>query len=379
VTNTVDQEWAKYAQALAALLYDRGDIRSIEWRDAVAEVPRHVFVPRAYEQNNRGEWVEWDTFGQWERVYAPKTLVTALANRSGWLEPISSTTTPELMVRMLETLDIRDGHRVLEIGTGTGYNAALLSHRLGDSNVFSVDIGEDLVAAAQDRLATVGYRPTVVAADGQDGLPDHGPYDRIIATCSVPSVPRAWADQVAPNGSILVDVRPSIGAGNLVHLYRNGSILEGRFSARSGSFMAMRHHGDTPSRQHAAVQNGEQRAHRTDGPLQPWKDTPVAWFLAHLGGLPRGVLYGWELDPDTRKPTVATLTAPNGAQARVNLSDHVVTESGPMSLWEPVEWAHRVWVEAGEPGWDRIGLTVTPDEQRIWLDNADNDRRWILH
>jgi protein-L-isoaspartate O-methyltransferase len=72
---------------------------------------------------------------------------------------------------------------LLEIGTGTGYNAALLCHRLGAESVFSVDIGAGLVAAARERLAALGYAPTLVAADGRLGLPGHGPFDRIIATC----------------------------------------------------------------------------------------------------------------------------------------------------------------------------------------------------
>jgi protein-L-isoaspartate O-methyltransferase len=63
------------------------------------------------------------------------------------------------MIRMLEALDVHSGHRVLEIGTGTGYNAALLSHRLGDTQVFSVDIDADLVELASQRLARTGYHP----------------------------------------------------------------------------------------------------------------------------------------------------------------------------------------------------------------------------
>jgi SAM-dependent methyltransferase len=90
----------------------------------------------------------------------------------------SSSTMPSLMARMLEALDVRDGHRVLEIGTGTGYNAALLCHRLGPRNVVSIDIDPTLVAAARSRLADLGYHPTLVAGDGTTGAVQHGPYDR---------------------------------------------------------------------------------------------------------------------------------------------------------------------------------------------------------
>jgi protein-L-isoaspartate O-methyltransferase len=91
------------------------------------------------------------------------------------LVPVSSSTKPDLMLRMLETLDVRDGHRVLEIGTGTGYNAALLSHRVGDHNVYSVDVDAELVRLARERLAGAGYRPTLAAIDGEGGLPEHAP------------------------------------------------------------------------------------------------------------------------------------------------------------------------------------------------------------
>ena len=108
------------------------------------------------------------------------------------------------MVEMLEALDLRDGHRVLEIGTGTGYNAALLSHRLGGEHVVSIDIDPDLVRTAEQRLKELGHFPTLVTGDGQAGVPDHGPYDRIIATCAVPEIPLAWIEQLAPGGQCLL-------------------------------------------------------------------------------------------------------------------------------------------------------------------------------
>lgn len=79
------------------------------------------------------------------------------------------------MTRMLEALDIHDGHDVLEIGAGTGYNAALLSHWLGDQHVFAVDIEPTLIRLARERLARIGYHPTLASANGANGLPEHAP------------------------------------------------------------------------------------------------------------------------------------------------------------------------------------------------------------
>ncbi|MGH3815480.1 MAG: methyltransferase domain-containing protein [Pseudonocardiaceae bacterium] len=83
-------------------------------------------------------------------------LITALVETPQLTTSRSSSSMPGLMTRMLEALDVCDGHRVLEIGTGTGYNAGLLAHRLGDANVFSVDIEPDLVDLARARLAFIG-------------------------------------------------------------------------------------------------------------------------------------------------------------------------------------------------------------------------------
>jgi protein-L-isoaspartate(D-aspartate) O-methyltransferase len=375
---TTELDWTTRARQLADLLRDRGDIRTPEWHAAIAGVPRHMFVPRAYEQDMTGQWTAWDTAGNWDRVYAPKTLVTALDDRRGFLEPVSSSTNPELMARMLEILDLRDGQRVLEIGTGTGYNAALLSHRLGDGNVFSVDVDPELITLARQRLGDWGHRPTLTTVDGQHGLPEHAPYDRIIATCSVPAVPRAWADQLAPGGTILVDLKLAISAGNLVHLHRRDhGALEGLFTPRWASFMAMRHRDD----EHVPVPRvgeGEgERCHPTDAPVPPWHE-PVVWFLAQLGGLSRDVEFGVVLDPETREPSAATLAAPDGSWARVGIADRTVTEAGEVSLWEPVEWAYRLWVDADRPGWERLGLTVDADGRNtVWLDKPSNIVRAI--
>jgi protein-L-isoaspartate O-methyltransferase len=187
------------------------------------------------------------------------------------------------MIRMLEVLDVHSGHRVLEIGTGTGYNAALLSHRLGDRQVFSVDIDADLVELASRRLACADYHPTLVAVNGEQGLPDHAPYDRIIATCSVSAVPWAWAQQTRTGGLILVDVKTGPNAGNLVALRRLPDRLEGRFLPKWAGFMAMRH--DNPAAQPPGGYPRRERFESTLGATslspQPW-DNLIVWFLAQF-------------------------------------------------------------------------------------------------
>ena len=182
------------AQVLADELEARGDLTDPAWKAAVAATPRHVLVPVAYEQRSNGEWCQSDVTSPsgLDRVYSTTTLVTALACRGTHYEGISSSTKPDLVVRMLEALDVHDGHKVLEIGTGTGYNAALLVHRLGGRAVFSVDLDAEIVDPARERLASIGFHPTLVARDGVEGLPEHAPFDRIVATCSVPAVPGAW-------------------------------------------------------------------------------------------------------------------------------------------------------------------------------------------
>ncbi|SDZ44941.1 protein-L-isoaspartate(D-aspartate) O-methyltransferase [Saccharopolyspora shandongensis] len=384
MTAQLDTAWKPRAQALADELESRGDLTDPAWKAAVAATPRHVFVPEVYEQDTNAEWrpVDVTSPSGLNRVYSPTTLVTALADRGTHSEGISSSTKPDLMVRMLEALDVHNGHKVLEIGTGTGYNAGLLSHRLGDEQVFSVDLDAELVDPARDRLASIGLHPTLVTRDGAEGLQEHAPFDRIIATCSVPTMPRAWCEQLEDGGLLLADIQLGVGAGNLALLRRDGDQLEGRFTDRWAAFMLIRHHNERPRMLHAPADAGA-RTRTTSTPPNPWQDNRVVWFLAHLMGLPPGVRYGMRFDPDTRQPTAGTITAPDGSHAFVMLEPTPngtwsVTETGPTPLWAAVERAQRQWREAGEPGWTRIGLTVTPDDQVVWIDQPTSEHQWSL-
>ena len=106
-----------------------------------------------------------------------------------------------LIVRMLDLAGIREGHKVLEIGTGTGYSTAILYHRLGDKNVYSIENDPALAAAAADHIHAAGYTPALITGDGLAGHKDAADYDAIVATCAVRYIPPAWLYQVRDEGT----------------------------------------------------------------------------------------------------------------------------------------------------------------------------------
>lgn len=376
-------QWREHARRLADALADEGTLHDPAWRAALEETPRHVFVPRFYVQQPDGEWAE--TAGEspdWlDAVYRNQPLITSLApTLNGNRVTVSSSTKPGLMVRMLEVLDIHDGHRVLEIGTGTGYNAALLAHRLGDERVFSVDIDAELVTEARERLAELGLAATLVATDGSAGLPDHAPYDRIIATCSVPAVPWAWAEQVCEGGLVLVDLKRSTHAGNLVLLRRHADRLQGRFLPKWAGFMAIRDTDAAPDNATALADVEACAGSRTRLEPLPWQAL-VPWFLAH-SRLPHGLTFEYRGAGDIG-PEWAIFTAGDGSWCAVQMQaddgTREVRQGGPAAMWDVFEHAHRQWDALGRPDWDRLGLTVLPDGfHRVWLDEPDGAYRWAM-
>jgi protein-L-isoaspartate(D-aspartate) O-methyltransferase len=376
---TTDTSWETHAAMLATTLTESGDLHDPAWAAAIAATPRHRLVPTAYQQQPDGSWAQIDTTGAegLALVYSPTTLVTEVDTGG---RAVSSSTKPDLMVRMLETLDVHDGHRVLEIGTGTGYNASLLAHRLGDRNVFSVDVDPDLVAAARKRLADIVCHPWLTARDGVDGWPERAPYDRIIATCSVARIPWAWAQQLTLGGKVLADLKVGTGAGNLVLLHRYDDRLEGRFTGRWSAFMGMRHDDDTTPNRAPKAATTRQRV--TTTPAEPWNTHREVWLLACLA-LPPGLRYGYTLDPATRTPKAASLSAPDGAWCDIELTttddgSRRIREGGPSPLWEHVEDAYQLWHQHDQPTWQRFGLTVTRQVQWVWLDDPHGDSRWSI-
>jgi methyltransferase of ATP-grasp peptide maturase system len=382
-----ESTWRELTQRLADDISAAGKMRTPEWRAAVENVPRHVFVPRYYADDQNGHSRSWtlqepaspDSITRWlELVYSRTTLVTQVADFAdrGTQAAVSSSTKPDLMIRMLEALEVADGMRVLEIGTGTGYNAALLSHRLGAGNVFSVDVDPHLVVDARDRLARLGYAAaTLAAVDGIEGLPEYAPYDRIIATCALFGVPAAWITQLRPDGLVLVHIEGPLGAGNLLALRHVApGTVQGRFLPWWGCFMR--------SRATAGPFVGTPRPRRTsDAPTTRTTAVDPAQldggarfpFLAQLH-LPHGVFRSmWRGDDGD---TVTELRATDGSWVEVIREPgpegrYRLRQAGPTPLWAQVEAAWQQWTDLGEPQWHQFGLTATPTTHRVWFGDPD--------
>lgn len=384
--------WQERATALADHLADRGILRSEVWRAAVEHTPRHLFVPASVITTEAGSAVENSDVDTWlNSVYSDSTLVVQRRqDRDGGLAalPTSSSTMPSLMIEMLEALDVHDGHQVLEIGTGTGYNSALLAHRLGGENVVSIDIDPDLVDAARWRLGELGHFPRLIAGDGLTGVPDHGPYDRIIATCAVPEIPLAWIEQLTPGGAMLVNVRGYV-IGILCLLAKQDDNEVIGSALRSGSdFMWLRHDLDNPLReQERPTLIGARKVARTLTALSPTTVLDSSDFLLllqlELPGL-RMICSTDVFDPMERcnRPGIL-LYAEDGSHAQVidelEADDqHRVIQGGPRRLWDTVETAYELWARLGNPTPHRFGVVANQTIQFVWFDSDINWSRWPL-
>jgi protein-L-isoaspartate(D-aspartate) O-methyltransferase len=155
-----------------------------------------------------------------EQFVLPNYVETAYADQAMPISCGQTISQPYVVAYMTEQLDVRRDHRVLEIGTGSGYQAAVLSQLAGE--VYSVERYRTLADRARETLGRLSYtNVTVVAGDGLSGLPAHAPYDRIIVTAAAEAVPQTLIDELAEGGVMVLPLGEHSGPQRIVRLTRH--------------------------------------------------------------------------------------------------------------------------------------------------------------
>ncbi|MGE7384171.1 methyltransferase, FxLD system [Streptomyces sp. NPDC004126] len=208
--------------ALVDQIRQKGHATNPAAEAALRTVPRHLFVPDASLQDayaNQPVHVKYDTDGT----------------------SISCASQPAVVALMLDQLDAQPGEHILELGAGTGYNAALIAHLVGETgHVTTIDVDDDLVDGARAHLAAGGYANVeALTRDGAVGYADGAPYDRIIATVGAHGIPHAWLDQLAPGGRLVVPqrIKGSVSR-SIVYERRDGRWLS--LGSEMNTFMPLR-------------------------------------------------------------------------------------------------------------------------------------------
>ena len=294
-THEQDVDVKQLHQNLVEQLKQKELITDASIEAAFRAVPRHLFLPALSP----------------EEVYRDEAIPTKMLNGT----PISSSSQPAIMAIMLEQLQLRPGQRVLEIGAGTGYNAALMAHIVGETGrVVTIDIDADIVADARTHLATAGFgRVEVICADGGDGYPPLAPYDRIILTVGAGDIAPAWRDQLKADGLLLLPLKlhePQVSV-----VFEQASDHLASVSVRACGFMMLRGAFAEPT---LRVQLGpdpllflgmsEQRELNTNA-LYTWLIGPGRDISTHLQVAPREFFFGLHIWLALHEPDYCQIVA----------------------------------------------------------------------
>lgn len=373
-------------QQRADELVASGDLTP-DWRPSFLAVPREQFIPEVIwrEVGNVMRPVRRadDPHRWWELASSEDSVVTqvddgAPVGPDGGDLPTSSTSMPSVVAAMLKYLDVHGGERVCEIGTGTGWNAALLAHRLGADRVTTIEIDPEVAAHARKALSEAGFGGvTTITGDGSSGYPPRAPYERVIATVGSKYIPYAWVEQTRPGGRIVAPSWALDYYGLLLVLTVNEDGTASGHFVDDASFMMLR----------------DQRAHRVRQAINDTDDyehADISETELHpadvaSGSNSRGAViaigtrvpdcrsdYFPSRDRDSKDGTLRLVDHVSGSWARLSY-DHTgglpytVRQFGPRRLWDEVEAAHQWWVDQGSPTAARWLFTVTPHGQWVHL------------
>jgi len=365
------RSWQDRAAVLAADIAGPGS----GWRDPVRRVQRHVLVPAWFTRTQDGAWVVRNgSSGKSAWLDAAYDATTSLVTRVGAVHadqaepgarhegrPSSSATMPRLVLDMYRRARLYDGADILDVGTGSGYGAALLTARYGDGRVTSIDVDGYLTSTAAARLAGLGLHPAIVACDAAGDLP--ATFDRIVPMVSLPAIPASWLAALRPDGRLVF----SLAGGPVLITARKtpDGGAAGRVEYERAGFMAARH-GTACDPARPLV---PRPAEDTDGDEvttspYPVVDPAFGWELdAVLSVTTPGLGYSTAADPGTGI-TTTWITHPDGSWARATGrpgQPATVHQAGPRRLWDTLDAIRADWLSHGYlPLWG-ASATIEPD------------------
>lgn len=362
---------------MVAALTASGDLTDPAWGQAIEQVPRHLFAPDVAWAATPGGGYRIDRDADpdaWmAAAYGNHPIITQVADGGadaslGEGPFTSSLSAPDVVAEFLHLLDVYVGDRVLEIGTGTGWTAGLLSARLGEQNVTSIEVDPAVAEQAASNLKTAGFAPRLVVGDGAAGDPDGVPFDRVHVTCGVAEIPYTWVEQTRLGGLIAVPWMPAYEGGHKLTLTPVGDgTAVGRF--RGGcSYMMLR--SQRPSRLDTDGAGGWRESTSVLDPRRVWR-AGYGFDVAAAGMLP-GVAS--DINDDREDGTFTFWLWASDSRASVSFApghEIGVRQDGPRDLWNELVEVYRWWLRAGMPGRERFGLTVSPEGQRVWLDSPE--------
>ncbi|MGW6741458.1 methyltransferase domain-containing protein [Streptomyces sp. NPDC055025] len=363
-----------------------------EWAKVFRAVPRSLFLPDlfwAYDTSTgRSEPVarDDDPAGWARAAYENIPLITQWddgrhAGTQPGDKPTSSASMPSVVASMLGDLEVSEGMRVLEVGTGTGWNAGLLAHRLGGADVVSVEIDPAVAARASGALARAGVAPLVVEGDGRDGWAPGAPYDRVIVTAGVRVIPPRWLEQTRPGGVILAPwgthythqdglVRLTVSedgraVGPFLRMVEFMKLRDQRLDWNQFVGHVKEFPGDADVSS-TALTAADVGGRYDTADFVAGLCVPDCAHVVNQGDSDEpGDARAWFLDIRSRSWAAVVFT-PGAAEATVH-------QSGTRRLWDEVEHALTWWIDRGRPEYDRFGLTVDRDgSARPWLDAPSN-------
>ncbi|MEU6756178.1 methyltransferase domain-containing protein [Streptomyces sp. NPDC046685] len=372
---------------LASALVASGALQS-DWLPTFHAVPRDMFVPAriwpgipAGTRQNALVDRDTDPNGWLTAVYSDIPLTTQWDDGKHTGDdvgrtPTSSNSQPRMVFGMLGDLDVRKPHKAMEIGTGTGWNAALMSFRLGSEKVVSIEYDPEVAKAASANLRDAGLSPLVIVGDGRLGYPEEAPYDRVIATCSIGEVPYTWVEQTVTGGIIVAPWGTGYGGEAIARLVVGSDGTASGHFTRSSAFMRLRQQRANRA-QHAVYLKGQEWP--ADGVKSTTTLSPAdidGWVEQFAISLRvPGTFWSVENDDDGSY-VVWFYSDDTQSWASIDyepgVTEYLVVQSGPRRLWDETEAAYQWWEEQGRPNFDRFGLTVDSGGDHAWLDTPDN-------